>query len=111
MELMPGRDPHHPTPPDHTTPPCPTLFHPADAEGFLLMELMPGGDLGANLNRKLRDGSARLFGWHQRGRRTALQVAAGLAHLHKHRICHLDIKSRQGLGVKGLGCRGCGKGL
>jgi serine/threonine protein kinase len=58
------------------------------------MEYMGGGDLHEALRISGPDGSGRLFGWYKKGRRIALQVAVGLAVLHKHRIVHMDLKPR-----------------
>ncbi|GAB4815347.1 hypothetical protein N2152v2_002393 [Parachlorella kessleri] len=63
-----------------------------DEEGLLLMELMSGGDLASRMHDQLPDGKGRLFAWRNQGARVALQVAVGLAYLHRQRIVHLDLK-------------------
>ncbi len=49
---------------------------------MLLLEYCEGGDLRAALNR---DEGGRL-GWYNRGRRIALDIAAGLHFLHSHDV-------------------------
>lgn len=52
----------------------------------IVTELMPLGDLHTAL-------SSRRVQWGPRGLRIALDVARGLAFLHRRRIAHLDLKS------------------
>lgn len=55
----------------------------------LVYELLPGGDAHARLQSK-----EAIYGWSERVR-TTIDVARGLAHLHKHRpeVFHRDIKT------------------
>lgn len=64
---------------------------------------MEGGDLRARNAERDPATGARLFGWYQRGRRVALDVACALLYLHTSSYTHFDIKSRN---VGGLGCLG-----
>ncbi|MDA1315309.1 MAG: protein kinase [Acidobacteria bacterium] len=58
------------------------------AEPFMAMEYMPGGTLTSRI-RKAHNGNrvpaARIIEWAQ-------QIAAGLAHAHRHGIIHRDVK-------------------
>lgn len=59
---------------------------------MLLLECCEGLDLLSSL--QLCDADiGRLFGWRNRGRRVALELAQALAYLHSQGICHLDVKS------------------
>lgn len=58
------------------------------------MELMPGGDLFSRLQAEMPGGRGRMFAWQNKGRRVALSVASAIAHLHHHRVCHFDVKSK-----------------
>ncbi|KAK9833197.1 hypothetical protein WJX74_009814 [Apatococcus lobatus] len=56
---------------------------------LLVMEYLPNG----NLWDAIRGDANRQLGWYGRGRRIALDVAAGMAYLHSKRIVHLDLKT------------------
>ncbi|KAK9864517.1 hypothetical protein WJX84_000430 [Apatococcus fuscideae] len=56
---------------------------------MLVMEYLPNG----NLWDALRADTQGKLGWYGRGRRIALDVAAGMAYLHSKRIVHLDLKT------------------
>lgn len=47
----------------------------APSKGVLLLELCAGRDLHAALDVLARGTQDRLFGWHRRGKRIALEVA------------------------------------
>jgi len=63
---------------------------PTNGYAALIYELLPGGDAHA----RLRSSSRSPYLWSER-LRTLIDVARGLAHLHKHRpeIFHRDIKT------------------
>ncbi|KAL4457658.1 hypothetical protein ABPG75_012523 [Micractinium tetrahymenae] len=65
----------------------------ADGNGIILMELMEGGDLRTRI-RELDAEGRRVFGWHQRGRKVALDVACALNYLHSSTYTHFDVKAR-----------------
>ena len=50
---------------------------------------LPQGDLRAALTAD-KEGK---YGWYGRGRGIALDIAAGVASLHSHKITHRDLKS------------------
>ncbi|PRW50855.1 serine threonine- kinase isoform A [Chlorella sorokiniana] len=54
------------------------------------MELIQGGDLRAALSGE----RALELSWRRRGRQVALDIAAGLAHLHASNVMHRDLKSK-----------------
>jgi serine/threonine protein kinase len=56
-----------------------------DGQGYLVLELLPGGDLQALLRDR-----TRLPGEEAAG--IVAQLARGLAHVHSHRILHRDLK-------------------
>ena len=51
-----------------------------------------GGDLRAALSAE--GAAAERLRWHAAGRQVALDIAAGLAWLHRNRVTHRDLKSR-----------------
>ncbi|PRW57729.1 Serine threonine- kinase CTR1 [Chlorella sorokiniana] len=61
--------------------------------GVLLLEYCQGRDLHAALDVLALGTQERLFGWHRRGKRVALEVAKALNFLHSKGIVHLDVKS------------------
>lgn len=58
---------------------------------MLVTELMEGGDLRSRL-RSQSDSAA--WGWYERGKGAALDVARGLHFLHSHGVVHRDVKSK-----------------
>ncbi|PSC72792.1 Serine threonine-kinase CTR1 [Micractinium conductrix] len=64
-----------------------------DGNGIILMELMEGGDLRTR-NRDVDADGRRVFGWYQRGRTVALDVACALNYLHSSTYTHFDVKAR-----------------
>ncbi|KAI7845918.1 hypothetical protein COHA_000464 [Chlorella ohadii] len=64
------------------------------AKGLVLLEYAEGRDLRAALDVRAAGTDERLFGWHRRGKRVALQLARALNYLHNNKnIVHLDVKS------------------
>ena len=59
--------------------------------GVLLLEFCQGRDLHAALDLLALGTQERLFGWHRRGKRVALEVARALNFLHSKGIVHLDV--------------------
>ena len=57
---------------------------------------LQGGDLRAALSGE----RAEALSWRRHGRQVALDIAAGLAHLHAHNVMHRDLKSKN---VRGRG--------
>jgi hypothetical protein len=64
---------------------------------------MEGRDLRSRLNSLNRAGE-RLFGWYQRGKMAALDVARALHYLHSHSLTHFvsGLGLRESKGVSGL---------
>lgn len=58
---------------------------------MLCMEYMEGGDLHSALMKDGRIGSNR-FGWYNKGKVVALEVARGLHFLHTSGVIHRDVK-------------------
>lgn len=58
---------------------------------MLVTELMEGGDLRSRL-RSTSDSAT--WGWYERGKGAALDVARGLHFLHSHGVVHRDVKSK-----------------
>lgn len=54
---------------------------------------MEGGDLRTR-NAETDAAGRRTFGWHQRGKTVALDVATALHYLHTSSYTHFDVKSR-----------------
>lgn len=65
-----------------------------------------GRDLRAALDVRAAGTDERLFGWHRRGKRVALQLARALNYLHSKSIVHLDVKSANVLLTGGRRMRG-----
>ncbi|GAB4820308.1 hypothetical protein N2152v2_007354 [Parachlorella kessleri] len=63
-----------------------------EGEAMLVTEFMELGDLWKLVPLRGASGQ-RVFGWHGRGRRVALDVARGLHYLHSRKVVHLDLKS------------------
>ncbi|KAL4434836.1 hypothetical protein ABPG77_005363 [Micractinium sp. CCAP 211/92] len=61
-------------------------------KAMVLTELMEGRDLFSRLNVTDKSGQ-RMFSWHRRGKRVALDVASALAYLHGKHVMHFDIKA------------------
>lgn len=53
--------------------------------------MQEGRDLFSALNLRDKSGE-RMFAWHKRGKRVALDVASALAFLHARKVCHFDVK-------------------
>jgi len=61
---------------------------------MMVTEFMEFGDLWRALPvTMLSSSEERIFGWYKKGKQVALDVARGLAALHRKRIVHLDLKS------------------
>jgi hypothetical protein len=61
---------------------------------MMVTEFMEFGDLWRALPvTMLSSSEERIFGWYKQGKQVALDVARGLAALHRKRIVHLDLKS------------------
>jgi serine/threonine protein kinase len=58
----------------------------------LVMELVSGGDLWCAMRADVERPEGRRFGWYNRGRQVALQVASGLLYLHQQNVVHMDLK-------------------
>ncbi|KAK9844251.1 hypothetical protein WJX84_000669 [Apatococcus fuscideae] len=56
---------------------------------ILVMQYMEKGDLWKALQNDRRG----IFRWHNRGRKVALEIAAGILYLHSKSLLHLDLKS------------------
>ncbi|PRW57781.1 serine threonine- kinase [Chlorella sorokiniana] len=65
----------------------------ARGHGIILMELMEGGDLRSR-NAEVDEWGLRRFGWYQRGKTVALDIATAMHYLHSSSYTHFDIKSR-----------------
>jgi hypothetical protein len=65
------------------------------AQAMVVTELCSGGDLAKAMRRARR---TRAFGWYMRGAKIALDVACGLAYLHKQGV---SSPPRELLSVKG----------
>lgn len=65
-----------------------------------------GRDLHAALDVRAAGTSDRLFSWHRRGKRCALQLARALNYLHSKKFLHLDVKSPNVLLTGAHGVRG-----
>ena len=75
--------------------PCSSKQHLVPAYPSALVQ--EGRDLFSALNLRDKSGE-RMFAWHKRGKRVALDVASALAFLHARKVCHFDVK------VSELGC-------
>lgn len=64
----------------------------ARGKGLLVMEFCEGRDLHSVLDLRASGTGERLFGWWQRGRRIACEVARALNYLHSKSVVHLDVK-------------------
>ncbi len=56
-----------------------------EGRGMLLMELM-AGNLSCVLRADEESGGPRRYGWYNRGRNVALQIASALMYLHQHNV-------------------------
>lgn len=65
----------------------------ARGHGIILMELMEGGDLRSR-NAEVDEWGLRRFGWYQRGKTVALDIATAIHFLHSSNYTHFDLKSR-----------------
>jgi hypothetical protein len=63
--------------------PCASVLVVCHAQAMVVTELCSGGDLAKAMRRARR---TRAFGWYMRGAKIALDVACGLAYLHKQGV-------------------------
>lgn len=73
-----------------------------------MQELMEGRDLRSLLDVRNRSTKERLFGWYLRGKHVALDVAFGLAYLHR---LSTDYSCSSGLAALEPFAQGCALSL